>query len=538
MTENNEALKTVDGESSNYHKPKERFDMQKKDIAFLVTALLLSIFLVAFGFFGGLNIGFSVTAALLFIASSLYLKGSGGKATPFSAVCAVLSVLLLANFSITSGGAVRFFSFLGIAGLWLIWFTSLSQKAAELKEIKVFRSIFLPISDVAAPNFITPITSAFSGEDLRKKAITKALLGVALALPVLLLLVPLLMSSDVAFSALVESAVDNLAKAAIRIVLGVIVAFFVIGYFVPMAKIDYTYPSVNEKKKVDNVIIIAFLSVISAVYLVYLFSQLAYFFSAFSSILPEGYSFTAADYARRGFFEMCAIALINFILIYGCLLLGSKKNSKISVAIRSLCSFIGAFSLMIIATAASKMVLYIKRFGMTELRITTSAFMLFLTVVFFVLIARLHIKNAPIIKTAIITAAVVLIALGTINVNAVVADYNYRAYKNGKLPSLDVEEFYTVGDEGVPYLTMLAESGEPQIAKRARALLSDIIYYEEYYDGEFTLTESKEIYKISAIKQTKLYGWRLSYDKAITALDKYIAEHPEALEFPYETEQY
>ena len=50
-----------------------------------------------------------------------------------------------------------------------------------------------------------------------------------------------------------------------------------------------------------------------AVYLLFLIAQLPYFFSAFAGLLPSG--FTYAEYARRGFFELIAVAAINLGLL-------------------------------------------------------------------------------------------------------------------------------------------------------------------------------------------------------------------------------
>ncbi len=45
----------------------------------------------------------------------------------------------------------------------------------------------------------------------------------------------------------------------------------------------------------------------------YLVSQIVYFFSAFPGFLPENYTY--AEYARRGFLELCAVSLVNLTVI-------------------------------------------------------------------------------------------------------------------------------------------------------------------------------------------------------------------------------
>jgi len=89
---------------------------------------------------------------------------------------------------------------------------------------------------------------------------------------------------------------------------------------------------------------------------------------------------------------MSVIAAINLALIFVMLLISTKKDGKICIALKVFGTFIGAFTLVIIGTALSKMILYINRFGMTQLRITTSAFMIFLTIVFVSVIIRLFIS--------------------------------------------------------------------------------------------------------------------------------------------------
>jgi hypothetical protein len=85
---------------------------------------------------------------------------------------------------------------------------------------------------------------------------------------------------------------------------------------------------------------VSFLTVISLTYLVYLFSQLAYFFSAFNGFLPEGYTRTASAFARRGFFEMFAICAINILIISIISAFSKREGGKPSLAVRLLSLFI------------------------------------------------------------------------------------------------------------------------------------------------------------------------------------------------------
>ena len=165
---------------------------------------------------------------------------------------------------------------------------------------------------------------------------------------------------------------------------------------------------------------------------------------------------TYAEYARKGFFEMCVIAVINLGIVFLSMLLAQKQNGKACHSIKAITTFIAVFTLIIITTAISKMVLYIDAYGMTVLRITTSAFMLFLAIVFIAVILRVYLNKINIVKTALLAAGCVVLILGTMNVNAVCAEYNYKAYNAKKLDSIDIKALYELGDEGIPYIVKIA----------------------------------------------------------------------------------
>ena len=215
--------------------------------------------------------------------------------------------------------------------------------------------------------------------------------------------------------------------------------------------------------------------------MLYLFSQLAYFFSAFKGFLPEG-DITYAQYARKGFFEMCVIAVINLLIVFLALLLAKKENGKVCHTIKAIATFISVFTLIIIATAISKMVLYIGTYGMTVLRITTSSFMLFLSIVFISVILRIYINKVNIVKTALITAGVILLLLGTVNVNSVCARYNYESYKAERLEKIDVQQLYELGYEGIPYIAKLASAKDLDVANEAQNYLAKAYLYD-YFDN-------------------------------------------------------
>lgn len=313
------------------------------------------------------------------------------------------------------------------------------------------------------------------------------LLGVALALPVLLILLVLLMSADAAFEGLIgDITVGSVLKFFVSVFFGVGLFFLLFGRLAALPQTERTPASPRERKGIDNTVIITFLSLIHALYAAYLFSQLAYFFNAFSGLLGDG--FTVAEYARRGFFEMSAVCSINLLILGAAAVLCRKKDGKRSKILTSLLTGLGFFSLLFIAISLSKMILYIQTFGLTHLRLYTSLFMVVMAVLVISILLRLYLPRIPYFKMAICTATILLTLLCYADADRLVAGYNVTAYQNGKLETIDVQALRLDSDAVIPYLKSLTSNKDPEVARQAKALLAVRDTREEEDWRSFNLT--------------------------------------------------
>ncbi len=509
-------------ENSPYNFPEEKpFELDKRDIIFSASAAVSCIFTVIFGVSGNFALGFMLSALLLICLLSIYLhKEKNLRIT--AALCGLLAIAGTVTFITTSNGSVRFFTVVEILLLCLVLFDALANHEKQGGTISgilgtAYSGVFnIPIS----------VKSFFSKNDGKQSALGKILVGVVCAVPALFVIIPLLASSDTAFNGMIDALISNSIPTLAKIILGLVFAAVVISYGLTLKKGRFDNVKAPQINGVDSIYIISFLSVVSLAYLLYLFSQLAYFFSAFAAILPDGYEFTLSGYARRGFFELCAIAVINFVIVLLSILLSSKKGTT-NTAVKVLCTFIAIFTLIISATAISKMVLYIDAYGMTVLRLTTSAFMIFLIIVFASLLLRIYIPEIKVIKTALFTAAAVLLILGTVNVNAVAAKYNYDRYINDTLPNIDVNALADLGDEGVPYIVKLAKSDNYDVRYNAQQYLVDF-YTEEYFDcAEEELKSGLSRKELESNKKYKgIKSFSIPKYKAYQALYEYMEDNP------------
>ena len=103
-----------------------------------------------------------------------------------------------------------------------------------------------------------------------------------------------------------------------------------------------------------------------ALYLVFFVFEGSYLFSAFAGHLPE--EFTAAAYARKGFFELTGIMLINMLIF---LLISYFENRKLIGRRISAAMVISLMSesVLFATISFSKLALYYSRFGYTPKRL-------------------------------------------------------------------------------------------------------------------------------------------------------------------------
>ncbi len=505
--------------------PKPLFDLSKRDFAFALCGGIVCILLSVLGIFGGFALGYAVTAVCMLVLFTVYFA-KGGKASAFGILCGLLALFNAAVFLCTTNGSVRFFGVVVSFLLSLVCVDSFAN--GKTVGNRGTARLFFRAAATAEHIDIT-VKSLFSDRNGNKKTVGKVLVGLLCAVPVLIVVVPLLVSSDDAFRGMLERIFANTGATVFKAGFGVAMSVFAISYGFALKAGRTAKEKESKFAGIENVYIISFLSAISVCYLLYLFSQLAYFFSAFKGFLPEG-GITYAQYARKGFFEMCIIAVINLVLVFTALLLAKKQNGKACHGIKALATFIGLFTLVIIATAISKMVLYIDAYGMTVKRLTTSAFMVFLAVVFISVILRVYLLKINVVKTALVTAGCIVLLLGTVNVNRVCAKYNYDSYCSQKLTTVDVQALYDLGYEGIPYIVKLTDDQNQAVAKEAKHYLAKA-YLRDYFvkmtkDGKwlesFTVEDLQE-----REKDAEFSKFSLPRAKAYDSLYTYLAEHPD-----------
>lgn len=253
----------------------------------------------------------------------------------------------------------------------------------------------------------------------QKKTGVMILLGIGISLPVLVIILPVLSHADAGFSQMISRAFEKIfvfeggifLQLCIEIPIVLILSSLMFGTVyggIYQRKIEkdickeYKEISGEGFHIIPDVAIYTFAGIIGFTYLLFIAFQAKYLFSACVGILPE--SFTYAEYARQGFFELCGITAFNVLL-----LLFMNVFTKTITRENKVLSVINiAFStvtILLLITAMSKLGMYIAAYGFTIKRIQASVFMIWLFLVLFMIIWHQK-RKIPLVRWAVFSGGV------------------------------------------------------------------------------------------------------------------------------------
>lgn len=456
----------------------------KRELLFGMIIAICALILANSVLFAGFHLGYAIAQGLCILASIVYLWISGRKLRFYSSALLALSLVITAGFARSDDGFVKFvmvcFLFVAVnLGLGLQAGQN-RRSSAGVTSLLDAPAVFFQLGFGKLPEAYRGIHDAMRNGPAASKKTGAVLLGALISVPVLVIVVLLLVSADAAFEGLVEKLPNlDVPELVLTVLFGGSAACVL---YTRAAALRHAEPKEAEKKYstgIHPLTVNTVLVMICLVYVVYLFSQLAYFAGGFSGILPKGY--TMAEYARRGFFEMgwlCAINLGLIALAVGLV----KKTQKTPLSTRLFCLFIGLVTLFFVVTASAKMGMYIGSYGLTRLRVLTEVIMVFLGLATALVCVWLFVPKMAYMKAVLLIALVMCAVVIWADVDTVVARYNVRSYQSGKLDSVDVGYLTSLSAGAVPYIAELAEDGNAQAQKYMERYNSERFWDEDTHD--------------------------------------------------------
>lgn len=270
------------------------------------------------------------------------------------------------------------------------------------------------------------------------KIMKQVILGLLIGLPLLLFITGLLMSADAIFENVVLQLPQfflniNIIEIMFRLLFIVFVTFLFFGIFQVLNRNSKSLkgPKTEEKHKAyfDSTTAITILVLVNAIYLLFVVIQFKYFFS---SRLIVGMTF--ADYARRGFFELLIILLVNWTILISFLKWVKEERAFPKMVLKIIYSSLIVMSAVMLISAYQRLYLYESAYGFTYPRLIAHAFMLFLMVIFAYTLMRVWIERISLLHFYLIVGLVFYTSLNVIDIEQLIVDKNMKRYEEtGKI---------------------------------------------------------------------------------------------------------
>ncbi|MCL1974722.1 MAG: DUF4173 domain-containing protein [Firmicutes bacterium] len=443
-------------------KPEKSFN--KADIAFAFAALICGFLYCNLIRLSSPGAGVTIFALVLCSISFIYLKKSHITQNKESLIFLFLAALSSAQFMLFDNNFIGGLNFIFLSAVFIYWICLATNNRLDNK-----LSIYI-IGDAVKQGLSMPFLNfgccasgvkSFS-KNTKINKLLPALIGIIIFLPLIAVVINLLVSADLAFENFIKNifaaiSIDKLLTYIMQFIVGIPIAFYLYGSVYGNIKGRYaekiTAASFDNTAKIIRIApktaIYSILTTFNIIYFIFFAVQAAYLFSAIGGNLPE--TFTYAEYARRGFFELCAVSGINLGILIVSHLSVQRAAGEEPQALRIETIIISLFTILLITTALSKMVMYINAYGLTQLRVFTSWFMILLFFIFTVICIR-QFKKFNASKFIIVGFIFLFITLSYSNADGLIAKYNINRYEEKTLLTLDTEMLSGLSDAAVPYI--------------------------------------------------------------------------------------
>jgi len=393
-----------------------------------------------FGIFGSISLLFGAMFTLLF-----YKAGLGVNGLLFT-VCMVIllviiqrrlvlpmkrgtrlyyagAMLLGLSCMLTSSGILHF---LNIIGILLLLDLSLLHQCYE-DEGWDFLKHFLRMLGLAFQSigsFWMPFADCFHfmkrTRIFRNDKLRNISTGILISIPFLWIITVLLSQADILFESLASNVLDAIFQADLIAVLFMTLFGFLVCYCVICAAISRVgLPEQKPLHKGEASIALTVMIALTLLYLIFCTIQVIYLFAGGIFVLPEGYTF--AEYARRGFFELLTVAIINVTLMVLCrALFEDNKLLRIVITCMTVCTYI------MIASATYRMLLYIGAYHLTFLRVFVLLSLFIIALILAGVIITEYKPEFPLFRYCVAVIALCYIAFSFSKPDYFIADYLVR----------------------------------------------------------------------------------------------------------------
>ncbi|WP_237389527.1 DUF4153 domain-containing protein [Bacillus sp. USDA818B3_A] len=422
--------------------------VSKKDGLFLIVCLLLGVLAEESFFKGIIGISYLLFVMAFYAVFFWRYRGFSFSHQRFGYLVVICIWLLSVGYVLNDNILFYVLNIMGIPGLVIFHLVLVtSPKHFRWNQPAFIPYIFTRLID--SVKFNAAFTStvgklARKGEYEHKVLVwKKILIGVVISLPVLALVLHLLMTADSQFAAMLGDVPNLLQRVNGETVFRLIVVFLFMGAFFGLLQTllfkqikVIKYENWRFSLTLDTVISITMLVLINAVYILFTIVQFKYFFSG---SLQGNYTF--AEYARKGFFELLFVTLINLTITIVMVTFGDRAQNGIKI-LKALLTILVLSSGVMLSSAFLRLNMYEEAYGFSFTRVLVHSFMIFLVVIFTYTLIKIWVEKLSLFHFYFVTSLIYYTSINVIDLDRIVVKENITRYEEtAKLTHITLADY-------------------------------------------------------------------------------------------------
>lgn len=318
-------------------------------------------------------------------------------------------------------------------------------------------------------------------ENKKKKTIKQILIGCAIAIPILIIVISLLLSADIIMKEAIEKgayfilttiSIETITSLICRIAIIICLFIYLVALILNLIKKDSIYnedyieeTDSNQEYKIniEGIIINTVLTLLNIIYLIFTITQTIYFTQQISEVGNLNY----AEYARTGFFQLMLVSVINFAIIFITRLNEKKVSKANSRYTKGMNIVLAIFTIIILVLSILRMNLYEQAYGYTFLRLMVYFIQITELILIIPTIAYIINKKVKIIRSYIIILICAYIVINYVNIDKIIAKQNIdRYFKSENIETAEIDYYYlqnNLSTDAVPEMIRLLEVKDEKV---------------------------------------------------------------------------
>ncbi len=467
--------------------------------------LWLVLFSIVFAFFtssGSLGAYWVILTMIMLFAFRLFLSKKHIIKVKGSIVYECILICLGFSQIFTGSKTLQILVALVMCVIWIYYFVlhvNPVEHPLDVSFMRILHTIFGSIQLMFHPlTDFWQAKSAGEKEDNKKKR--EIILGIVVSIPIVTIVLALLSGADMIFGEIVEKSFRWIRFEEFRFDEWIYHLFrFLFAFFATCGFVTYLVMNhgqevqVLEKKR--NVLIPTMYSgAIALIYLVFSIVQVKYLF--LGNQLPEGYTY--AEYARTGFFQLLFVCILNLtLLIY------ERRKYESNRILYVIQFIIGAMTFIMIFSSAYRMILYIKAYSLTFLRIFVLWCLAGLVILFAELLYMMIRKLEMRFHVLFLSFCLIFTLFSFSRPDVLIADINFQISGEESFSEIQRQHDFNL-------IYSLSSDAYQSIEELDRTLQN----YEEYKEGQYSYDVIHEYLSTQKLKKvTSVKTFNVSYYK-------------------------